>query len=132
MKTWIIVALFSCSLSSYAVELTQLTEYQLDCPNHPLITVDVDNYGLLTEKWGTDHFEISAQQTQQTVDNNKLLTVYFRNTDQFQLDQAHRYYYHFAGEKTRVSCQLVRYQPIKLKTLLLYQAPSAEKSIRQQ
>lgn len=73
------VGLMACQVAPAWSE----TEFQLNCPGRPTMTVSRANYGLSTLMWPTRHFQVAAgQQRTSLQDGDKVAITRFRNGDQ--------------------------------------------------
>lgn len=64
------------------------TEFQLNCPGRPTMTVSRAEYGLTTLMWPENHFQIAAGQQRIRLDaGDQVAITRFRNGDQLIVNQ---------------------------------------------
>jgi uncharacterized protein YfaP (DUF2135 family) len=80
MKAAIIAAtLLACHIAPAWSE----SEFQINCPGRPTMTVSRAEYGLSTVMWPKGHFQVAAgQQRTRLQDGDKVAITRFRNGDQ--------------------------------------------------
>ncbi|MCZ4058651.1 hypothetical protein O3W44_05560 [Pantoea sp. LMR881] len=80
MKAAMIAAgLLACQIAPAWSE----SEFQINCPGRPVMTVSRANYGLSTVMWPEGHFQIaSGQQRARLDEGDKVAITRFRNGDQ--------------------------------------------------
>lgn len=72
-----------CLIAGFSASAWSESEFQIQCPGRPVMTVSRAQYGLSTLYWPKQHFQIAAGQLQTRTDNgDKVAITRFRNGDQ--------------------------------------------------
>lgn len=75
-------------LACYVTPAWSESEFQINCPGRPTMTISRAEYGLTTLMWPQGHFQIAAgQQRTQLKAGDKVAITRFRNGDQLIVNQ---------------------------------------------
>lgn len=82
------------------------TEYQINCPGRPTMTVTNAQFGLTTVMWAGDNFQIAVgSQQSHTSDGVKVAITLFRNGDQMMVNETNRQtWFSWSGGQKLVEC----------------------------
>ena len=81
---FIVLGLLACHIAPVWSE----TEFQLNCPGRPTMTVSRAEYGLTTLMWPENHFQIAAGQQRTRLEaGDQVAITRFRNGDQLIVNQ---------------------------------------------